>query len=100
MCCSRSADYLTLLEEDVSDDGSAQGAGGIGGVVLSQCPQTGFTEDVVAGVTHVRTEVHIQAHSADVTVSVPGAEGLVNLAPVAAAGAGRAAAAAAGWVPR
>lgn len=78
------------------DDCSAEGAGGVGGAVLSQCPQTGFTEDVVAGVTHVRAEVHIQAHCADATFSVPGAHVLVILAAAAAAAT---AAAAAGWVP-
>lgn len=70
------------------DDCSAEGTGGVGGAVLSQRPQTGFTEDVVAGVTHVRAEVHIQAHRADVTFPVPGTDILLILA-----------AAAAGWVP-
>lgn len=68
------------------DDCSAEGAGGVGGAVFSQCPQTGFTEDVVAGVTHVRAEVHIQTHGADVTLPVPGAHVLVILAAAAAAG--------------
>lgn len=67
------------------DDCSAKGAGRVGGAVLSQCPQTGFTEDVVAGVTHVRAEVHIQAHSADVTLSVPGPHILIIFTAAAAA---------------
>lgn len=70
------------------DGCSAEGAGRVGGVVLSQCPQTGFTEDVVAGVTHVRAEVHVQTHCADVTFSVPGPHILIIFT-----------AAAAGWVP-
>lgn len=65
------------------DDCSAEGAGSVGGAVLSQCPQTGFTEDVIAGVTHVRAEVHIQTHSADVTFSVPGSHILIILAAAA-----------------
>lgn len=69
------------------DDCSAEGAGRVGGAVLSQRPQTGFTEDVVAGVTHVRAEVDVQTHGADVTFSVTGAHVLVVLT------------AAAGWVP-
>lgn len=68
------------------DDCSAEGAGRVGGAVLSQRPQTGFTEDVVARVAHVRAEVHIQAHGADVTFSVPGTHVLIIIA------------AAAGWV--
>lgn len=72
------------------DDCSAEGAGGVGGAVLSQCPQTGFTEDVIAGMTHVRAEVHIQTHSADVTFSVPSAHVLVILTTAATA---------ARWVP-
>ncbi len=82
-----SARYLTLLEEDMCDDCSAEGARGVCGAVLSQRPQTGFTEDVITWVTHVRAEVHIQTHGTDVTLSVPGAHVLVILA------------AAAGWVP-
>lgn len=66
------------------DDCSAEGAWGVGGTVLSQCPQTRFTEDVVAGVTHVRAEVHIQTHCAYVTFSVPGARIVVILAAAAA----------------
>lgn len=77
---------LTLLEEDVRDDCSAEGAGGVGRAALSQRPQTGLTEDVVAGVAHVRAEVHIQTHGADVTFPVPGAHVLLILT------------AAAGWV--
>lgn len=68
------------------DDCSAEGAGGVGGAVLGQRPQTGFTEDVVARVAHVRTEVHIQTHGTDVTFSVPGTDVLIILT-------------AAGWVP-
>lgn len=71
----------------MSDDCSAEGAGRAGGAALSQRPQTGFTEDVVAWVTHVRAEVYIQAHRTDVTFSVTGAHVLVILAT------------AAGWVP-
>lgn len=70
----------------MGDDCSAEGAGGVGGAVLSQCPQTGFTKDVIAWVTHVRAEVHIQTHGADVALSVPGAHVLIILT------------AAAGWV--
>lgn len=69
------------------DGCSAEGTGGIAGAVLSQGPQAWLTEDVAAGVTHVRAEVHIQTHSADVTVSVPGTHTLLILT------------AAAGWVP-
>lgn len=65
------------------DDCSAEGAGGVGGTVLSQRPQTGFTENVVAGVTHVGVEVHIQTHCADVMFSVPGVDVLVILATAA-----------------
>lgn len=74
------------------DDRPAEGAGCVGGAVPRQRPQTGFTEDVVAGVTHVRTEVDVQAHRADVTFSLPRA--LIFLTAAAAA-----AAAAAGCVP-
>lgn len=70
------------------DDCSAEGAGGVGGAVLSQCPQTGFTKDVVARMAHVRAEVHIQTHSTDVTFSVPSTHILFILT------------AAAGWVSR
>lgn len=80
------AHHLTFLEENMCDDCSAQGAGGISGAVLSQRPKTGLTEDVIAWVAHVRTEVHIQADSADVALSVPGSQGLIVLT------------AAAGWV--
>lgn len=69
------------------DDCSAEGARGVCGAVLSQCPQTGFTEDVAAWVTHVRAEVHVQTHGADVAFPVPCAHVLIILA------------AAAGWVP-
>lgn len=71
------------------DGGSAEGAGRVGGAVLSQCPQAGFTEDVVAGVAHVRAEVHVQAHSADVAFPVPRHHLLIVAAAVAA-----------GWAPR
>lgn len=73
------------------DGCSAEGAGRVGGAVLSQCPQTGFTEDVVTGVAHVRAEVHVQTHSTDVTFSVSGPHIFIIFT---AAGA----AAAAGWV--
>lgn len=86
--CYRRIYYLTLLKEDMCDDRSAQRARSVSGAVLSQCPQTGFTEDVVAGIAHVRTEVHIQAHCADVTFSVPGAHDLFILTAAAAAAAG------------
>lgn len=69
------------------DGGPAEGAGRVGGAVLSQRPQAGFAEDVVAGVTHVRAEVHVQAHGADVAFPVPRRHLLI------------AAAAAAGWAP-
>lgn len=69
------------------DDCPAEGAGGVSGAVLRKCPQTGLTEDVVARMAHVRTEVHIQTHGADETFSVPGA--LLILTVTAAA---------AGWV--
>lgn len=73
------------------DDGPAEGAGGISGAVLCKCPQTGFTEDVVARMAHVRAEVHVQTHGADEAISVPRARGLLILTAAAAA-------AAAGWV--
>lgn len=65
------------------DDCSAQGARGVSGAVLSQCPKAGLTEDVIAWVAHVRTEVHIQAHSADVALSVPCSQGLIVLTAAA-----------------
>lgn len=70
----------------MSDDGSAERAGGIGGAVLCKCPQTGLTEDVVAWVTHVRTEVHIQAHGTDETFFVSHAQSFFILSAAAAAG--------------
>lgn len=66
------------------DDRPAEGAGCVGGAVPRQRPQAGFTEDVVAGVTHVRTEVDVQAHRADVTFSLPGALILLTAAAAAA----------------
>lgn len=83
---------LTFLEEDVCDDCSAEGARCVGGAVLCQCPQTGFTEDVAAGMTHVRAEIHIQTHRTDVTFSVSGPPVLFILAAAATA-------AAVGWIP-
>lgn len=67
------------------DDCPAEGAGCVRRAVLSQRPQTGFTEDVVAGVAHVRAEVNIQTHGADVALSGPADHVVVILA-------------AAGWV--
>lgn len=75
------------------DDRPAEGAGGVGGAVPRQRPQAGFAEDVVARVTHVRAEVHVQAHRAHVTFSLSGPGGLVILAAAAAAAAADAAAA-------
>lgn len=66
------------------DGGSAEGAGRVSGAVLSERPQAGFTEDVVAGVAHVRAEVHIQAHGADVAFPVPWCHILIVAAAVAA----------------
>ena len=37
-CSLKGLFSLTLLEEDMRDDGSAEGAGGVGGAVLGQCP--------------------------------------------------------------
>ena len=62
---------LTFLEEDMSDGGPAEGAGGVGRTALSQSPQAGFTEDVGAWVTRVRAEVHVQAHSTYEAFTVP-----------------------------
>ena len=53
-------------------DGPTERAGGVGGAVFGQGAQARLAEDVVAGVAHVRAEVHIQTHSADVTLTVPG----------------------------
>lgn len=75
---------LTLLEKDVRDGGSAEGAGRVRGAVLRQRPQAGFAEDVVAGVAHVRAEVHVQAHGADVAVPLPRRRLLIVTAAVAA----------------
>lgn len=77
---------LTLLEKDMRDGRSAEGAGCVGGAVLSQCPQAGFTEDVVAGVAHVRAEVYVQTHRADVTLPVPRPHFLIVVAAVAGGG--------------
>lgn len=68
------------------DDCPAEGAGGVGRAVPRQRPQTGFTEDVVARVTHVRAEVHVQAHRTDVAFSLSGPSSLIGLAAAAAAG--------------
>ena len=87
--------YPTLLEEDMRNDCSAQGTGRISGAIFCKRPQTRFTEDVVARMTHVRAEVHVQAHGTDETLFVPSAQGLVILTATAAA-----AAAGSGWVPR
>lgn len=74
------------------DDCSAEGARCVGGAVLCQCPQTGFTEDVAAGMTHVWAEIHVQTHRTDVTFSVSGPPVLFILAAAATA-------AAVGWIP-
>ena len=65
------------------DDCPAEGAGRVGGAVPRQRPQTGFAEDMVAGVTHVRAEVHVQAHCADVTFPLSGPSSLLALAAAA-----------------
>lgn len=89
MSCPR---LLTFLEEHVCDDCPAEGAGCVGRAVFCQCPQTGFTEDVVAGMTHVRAEIHIQTHCTDVTFSVSGPHVLFILTAATTA-------AAVGWIP-
>lgn len=66
------------------NDCPAEGAGCVGRAVPRQRPQTGFTEDVVARVTHVRAEVHVQAHRADVTFSLSGPRSLIALTAAAA----------------
>lgn len=50
------------------DDRPAERTGSVGGTVLGQRPQTGLTEDVVAGVTHVGAEIHVQTHRTDVAL--------------------------------
>lgn len=79
---SRRASPTTFLEEDVRDERPAEGAGGAGGAVLSQRAQARLAEDVAAGMTHVRAEVHVQAHGAGVAVPVP----RLLFLPTAAAG--------------
>lgn len=71
------------------DGGSAEGAGRVSGTVLSQRSQAGLAEDVVAGVAHVRAEVHVQAHGADVAFPVPRRHLLIVAAAVAAGRAPR-----------
>lgn len=66
------------------DDCSAERAGGVGGAALCQRPQTGFAEDVVAGLAHVRAEVNIQTHGADITLFVPNTRVPVVVAAAAA----------------
>lgn len=59
---------MTCLEKDSRNDGPAEWAGSACRVVFGQSPQAGLAEDVMARVTHVRVEVHIQAHCTDVAV--------------------------------
>lgn len=75
---------LTFLEEDVGDDRSAQRAGRVGGAVLRQRPQTRFTEDVIARMADVWTEVYVQADGADKAFSLRHAQRLFILTAAAA----------------
>jgi len=61
---------LTILEEDLSDGGPAEGAGRVGRNALGQSPQAGLAEDVAARATRVRAEVHVQAHGTYVAFPV------------------------------
>lgn len=61
---------LTFVVVGVRDEGAAERAGGVCRPVLGNRAETWLAEDVAAGLTAARAEVHVETHGACEALSV------------------------------